>query len=133
MATTSATLPRRPLRRTRPNGQGDLATLQGRVPPEVHQRAADQAQAAGISIAVYLEQMVLHSQTDEHGRPVWLADFLAARSEKDLAQQTLDLSDAPTAVPAESPQAADGDLVNHSDVEVPSHDDTAQEAPVTEG
>lgn len=65
-------------RRSRADGTDAQVMLQGRVRPEVRELAAERAAAAGVSLAVYLEQLVLHEPVDAHGRPHWAEEYLAA-------------------------------------------------------
>ncbi|MGL5856972.1 MAG: hypothetical protein ACRC35_00925 [Angustibacter sp.] len=61
--------------RTRSDGTNATKLLQGRVPEEVHRAAMDRAAAAGISLAVYLEELVRRDEVDyQTGRPLWAVD-----------------------------------------------------------
>lgn len=58
-------------RRNRPRGSGDEGTvpLQGRVPAEVRQQAREAANAAGVSLGLYLELLVRHDAEHRVVRP----------------------------------------------------------------
>jgi hypothetical protein len=42
------------------------------VRPAIRQKAREAADAAGISIAVYLERLIERDKVDENGCPTWL-------------------------------------------------------------
>ena len=46
--------------------------MQGRVRPEVRAKANAAAQAAGITLASYLERLVARDEVDLNGCPLWL-------------------------------------------------------------
>lgn len=52
--------------------------LQGRVDVEARESVRQMADACGASASLVLEQMVMHQDRDELGRPVWWEAFLAA-------------------------------------------------------
>ena len=49
-----------------------VVLLQGRVRPATRTKANAAAQAAGISLAAYLEALVDHDEVDDNGCPLWL-------------------------------------------------------------
>jgi len=55
-----------------PRGEDGTVPLQGRVHPRIRQKARDVADAAGISIAVYLERLIERDELDANGVPTWL-------------------------------------------------------------
>lgn len=83
--------------------------------------AAAQAAAAGISMSVYLEQIVRRTETDERGRPLWLADFLIENFGTEYAQEVLDL-----------PAEAGSDAAPEAALTGPQSE-SDEEAPVTDG
>jgi hypothetical protein len=58
-------------RASRP-GTGATVPLQGRVAPEIRDKARRAADAAGISMAAYLERLVAQDPVDDNGCPTWL-------------------------------------------------------------
>lgn len=50
---------------------GPTVIMQARVAPAARARAHTAAAALGISLAAYLEQLVLRDDLDEAGRPTW--------------------------------------------------------------
>lgn len=67
-------------RRSRANGTDAQVLMQGRVPPHVRRMAQERAIAAGVSFAVYLEQLVLNEPLDGNGRPLWVDQYLAGNA-----------------------------------------------------
>lgn len=59
-------------RSSRPDTGVGTVPLQGRVAPEIREKARRAADAAGISIATYLERLVAQDPVDQNGCPVWL-------------------------------------------------------------
>ena len=59
-------------RSSRPATAAGTVPLQGRVAPEVREKARRAADAAGISIATYLERLVAQDEVDQNGCPTWL-------------------------------------------------------------
>jgi len=53
-------------------GDEGLVPLQGRVTPAMRQKARDAADAAGISIAAYLQGLLERDEVDANGCPTWL-------------------------------------------------------------
>jgi hypothetical protein len=64
-----------PGRARRPRG-GAVGTvpMQGKVPEHTRDRANAIADALGVSLSRYLEQLIEREQLGEHGRPVWAAE-----------------------------------------------------------
>lgn len=56
----------------RPPTGAATVPLQGRVAPEIRDKARRAADAAGISMATYLERLVAQDPVDDNGCPVWL-------------------------------------------------------------
>lgn len=50
--------------------------LQGRVEPAAREKAHRAAAALGISVTAYLEQLLLHDELDDRGRPLWWTEPL---------------------------------------------------------
>lgn len=50
----------------------DPVLLQARVDPRIREKANAAADAAGISMAAYLERLIERDQVDAHGCPTWL-------------------------------------------------------------
>ena len=46
--------------------------MQGRVHPEIRAKANAAAQAAGITLASYLQRLVERDEVDRNGCPLWL-------------------------------------------------------------
>lgn len=61
-----------------------LALMQARVRPEVREKANTAAQAAGITLASYLEQLVERDELDTGGCPLWLTPHPEAQEELPL-------------------------------------------------
>jgi len=59
-------------RTPRPGTGVATVPLQGRVAPEIRDKARRAADAAGISMAAYLEQLVAQDPVDDNGCPTWL-------------------------------------------------------------
>ena len=59
-------------RASRPSTGAATVPLQGRVAPEIRDKARRAADAAGISMATYLERLVAQDPVDENGCPTWL-------------------------------------------------------------
>ncbi len=69
--------------------------LQARVPMHVRERANAAADALGISLGLYLEQLVTRDQLDEHGRSLWAGDAgIAPKNEHDQALPGMTVSAA---------------------------------------
>lgn len=49
-----------------------IALLQGRVQPDIRLKANRAADAAGVSLAAYLEALIDRDVVDENGCPSWL-------------------------------------------------------------
>lgn len=60
--------------RTRRTPGGPTVGLQARVPLHVRERANAVADALGISLGLYIEQLVTRDELDERGRSLWAAD-----------------------------------------------------------
>jgi hypothetical protein len=71
-------------RRQRKHGGQLLALMQARVRPEVREKANIAAQAAGITLAGYLEQLVERDELDASGCPLWLTPASEAQEELPL-------------------------------------------------
>jgi hypothetical protein len=64
-----------PGRARRPRGYSEpTVPMQAQVPPHTRQRANAVADALGVSLGRYLEQLIERDPLDEHGRPVWAAE-----------------------------------------------------------
>lgn len=48
--------------------------MQGRVQPQTRAKARAVADALGVSMSAYLDQLVANDQLDADGRPVWWAE-----------------------------------------------------------
>jgi hypothetical protein len=59
-------------RASRPGTGAGTVPLQGRVAPEIRDKARRAADAAGISMAAYLERLVAQDPVDDNGCPTWL-------------------------------------------------------------
>ena len=55
----------------RRHGVGATVILQARVAPDTRDRAHRAAAALGVSMAAYIEQLLLRDELDDTGRPVW--------------------------------------------------------------
>jgi hypothetical protein len=66
----SRAIPGRP---RRPRGVPRVP-LRARVEPETLDRVYAIAEALGVSLTAYVEELIRHDQLDERGRPVWWAD-----------------------------------------------------------
>lgn len=75
-----------PGRRQRSFGPDDPTPvlMQGRVRPEVRAKANAAAQAAGITLASYLERLVARDEVDLNGCPLWLIPAAADQEELPL-------------------------------------------------
>ena len=71
-------------RRQRKHGGQLLALMQARVRPEIREKANIAAQAAGITLAGYLEQLVERDELDVSGCPLWLTPPTEAQEELPL-------------------------------------------------
>lgn len=60
------------------------ALLQGRVQPDVRQKANRAADAAGVSLAAYLEALIDRDTVDENGCPLWLTPRVDQQEELPL-------------------------------------------------
>lgn len=61
-----------------------LALMQARVRPEIREKANTAAQAAGITLASYLEQLVERDELDASGCPLWLTPPVTKQEELPL-------------------------------------------------
>ncbi|MGW1765019.1 hypothetical protein ACWCQL_13210 [Streptomyces sp. NPDC002073] len=63
-----------------------LVRLSPLVPADVHKQAYDNAKAAGVSMSLYLAELIRRDELDESGAPVWAADALpgAKAGQKEL-------------------------------------------------
>ncbi len=59
-------------RASRPPTGAATVPLQGRVAPEIRDKARRAADAAGISMATYLERLIAQDPVDDNGCPTWL-------------------------------------------------------------
>lgn len=59
-------------RRRRASLDAGYVPLQGSVPPATRQKARAAADAAGISVGLYLEWLVDRDEVDGNGLPTWL-------------------------------------------------------------
>lgn len=48
-----------------------LPELRGRVDPDRYAKASRIADAIGVSVGTYLDELVKREELDEHGRPIW--------------------------------------------------------------
>ena len=64
----------RPARARRPRGAVTTVPVQAQLPPCTRDRAHAIADALGVSLSRYLEQLIERDPLDEHGRPVWAAE-----------------------------------------------------------
>ena len=64
--------------------------MQGKVPPHTRERANAIADALGVSLGRYLEQLIERDQLDQHGRPVWAAEAGLLREETDTPLPAMD-------------------------------------------
>lgn len=69
--------------RTFPDGE-PMALLQGRVRPATRQKANAAADAAGITLAAYLEALVNRDEVDSNGCPLWLQPRVLEQEELPL-------------------------------------------------
>lgn len=60
--------------RARRTPGGPTVGLQARVPLYVRERANAVADSLGISLGLYVEQLVMRDQLDEQGRSVWAGE-----------------------------------------------------------
>ena len=63
-----------PGRARRRGSAGPTVPMQGKVPPHTRDRANAIADALGVSLGRYLEQLIDRDSLDEHGRPTWAAE-----------------------------------------------------------
>jgi hypothetical protein len=63
-----------PGRSRRTSTAGPTVPLQGKVPESTRHRANAVADSLGISLGLYLEQLITRDQLDDHGRPLWAAE-----------------------------------------------------------
>jgi hypothetical protein len=61
-----------------------MALLQGRVRPATRQKANAAADAAGITLAAYLEALVNRDEVDSNGCPLWLQPRVLEQEELPL-------------------------------------------------
>ena len=59
-------------RRKAPRLRVGKTLIQGWVPVEIHEKASRAADAAGVSLTLYLQKLIANDQVDENGCPVWL-------------------------------------------------------------
>jgi hypothetical protein len=75
----------RPARARRPRGAVPTVPVQAQVPPHTRDRAHAIADALGVSLSRYLEQLIERDPLDEHGRPIWAAEAgLLRKKQPDL-------------------------------------------------
>jgi hypothetical protein len=65
-----AAMPLTPGSKRRPN-DAPTVLLQARVDPKARSKARQMAEAAGVSMSAFLEQLIACQDVDEHGRPAW--------------------------------------------------------------
>lgn len=58
--------------------------LQAKVAPEVHTKAYEAAAAAGLSVGLYIETLILRDEVDKHGRPLWADELPEGQQELPL-------------------------------------------------
>lgn len=61
-------------RRRRSNDEVITVPMQGRVSISTREKARSVADALGVSMSKYLDQLIANDALDEQGRPVWWQD-----------------------------------------------------------
>jgi hypothetical protein len=75
-------------RRNRHDPDQPWVLIQGRVRPDVRNKARAAADAAGVSFASYLERLIERDEVDETGCPVWLEPKSARDDQQELPLKT---------------------------------------------
>ena len=71
-------------RRKAPSSKAGKTLIQSWVPDEIRDKASRAADAGGISLARYLQLLVMQDQVDATGCPVWLEPAPAPQEELPL-------------------------------------------------